>query len=164
MYQRVFATLVMILHEPAAAEDATQEAFLRGFRAWKSWKQDAPAEAWMHRIALNVAFTYRRREQMRDIGRLVLGLGRPDEPDPAELEHIDLRRELQALPPKQAAAIVLRHLHGYTNRQIAFALGVPERTVASRLAAAKTRLQSRLGDRVKRELGTGDSPRVPFDE
>jgi DNA-directed RNA polymerase specialized sigma24 family protein len=45
---------VLILRSPAAAEDATQEAFLRAYRAWKHWKQDAPAEGWMYRIALNV--------------------------------------------------------------------------------------------------------------
>jgi RNA polymerase sigma-70 factor (ECF subfamily) len=164
IYQRIYATLVMILNEPAAAEDAAQEAFLRGFRAWATWKGDAPAEAWMHRIALNVAFSYRRREQLRTIGKLLMALGSPYEPDPADLEHIDLQRELHSLPPKQAAALVLRHLHGYTNREIAFALSVPERTVASRLAAAKSRLRAHLGDRINKEMGTGGSLRVPFDE
>ena len=51
---------------------------------------------------------------------------------------------LSKLPPKQAAAIVLRHYHGYTNRAIAQALGIPERTVASRLAVAKERLRVML--------------------
>jgi len=55
------------------------------------------------------------------------------------------------LPAKQAAAIVLRHYHGYSNREIAYALGVPERTVASRLAAAKARLRRSLGE----PMGTG---------
>jgi RNA polymerase sigma-70 factor (ECF subfamily) len=149
-YQRIFATLVVILKDRPAAEDATQEAFLRAFRAWKSWKQDAPAEAWVHRIALNVAFTKRRREQFQEVGKLVLRLGRPDDPDPTAAVHPDLRHELRALPPKQAAAIVLRHLHGYTNREIALTLGIPERTVASRLAAAKARLKVRLGDRIEK--------------
>jgi RNA polymerase sigma factor (sigma-70 family) len=58
---------------------------------------------------------------------------------------IDLPRELRRLPPKQAAAIVLRHLHGYTNREIAGALGVPESTVATRLMMAKRRLRARPG-------------------
>ena len=149
-YPRIFATLVMILKDRPAAEDATQEAFLRAFRAWKSWKQDAPAEAWVHRIALNVAFTRRRREQFQEVGKLVFRLGRPEDPDPAASGHPDLRQELRALPPKQAAAIVLRYLHGYTNREIALSLGVPERTVASRLAAAKARLKVRLGDRIEK--------------
>jgi DNA-directed RNA polymerase specialized sigma24 family protein len=40
----------------------------------------------------------------------------------------------------------MRHVHGYTNREIAAALGVPEQTVASRLAAARRQLQVTLAD------------------
>jgi RNA polymerase sigma-70 factor, ECF subfamily len=163
-YQRIFATLMMILRNPAAAEDATQEAYLRAFRAWAGWKQDAPAEAWMYRIALNVAFTQRRRERLHEVGEVLRRLGRPKVPDPTETAEPDLVRELRALPPKQAAAIVLRHLHGFTNREIAAALGVPERTVASRLAAAKARLRSRLGDVAGSELGNSQPSIVPLEE
>jgi RNA polymerase sigma-70 factor, ECF subfamily len=163
-YQRVFASLVLILRNPAAAEDAAQEGYLRAFKAWKSWKQEAPAEAWLYRIALNVAFTHRRRERFHDIGQVIRRLGRPKEADPTEIIQPDLVRELRALPPKQAAALVLRHVHGFTNREIAAAVGIPERTVASRLAAAKSRLQARLGDSYETRLGTSAAPTVPFDE
>jgi RNA polymerase sigma-70 factor, ECF subfamily len=163
-YQRIFATLMLILRNHAAAEDATQEAYLRAFGAWSRWKQDAPAEAWMYRIALNVAFTHRRRERLHEIGELLRRLGRPSEHDPSDLEQTDLKRELRALPPRQAAAIVLRHLHGFTNREIAAALDVPERTVASRLAAAKNRLRIRLGDQYRYELGTSGTSMVPLEE
>jgi RNA polymerase sigma-70 factor (ECF subfamily) len=163
-YRRVFASLVMILRNPAAAEDAAQEAYLRAFRGWKGWKQDAPAEAWIYRIALNVAFSHRRRERLFEVGEVIRRIGRPKEPDPADAARPDLIRELRALPPKQAAALVLRHLHGFTNREIGAAMGVPERTVASRLAAAKSRLRARLGDSVKIEMGTSAPSTVPFDE
>ena len=163
-YQRIFATLMLILRNPAAAEDATQEAFLRAFRAWGAWKEDAPAEAWMYRIALNVAFTHRRRERLHEIGEVLRRLGRPKEPDPSELEQTDLIRALHSLPAKQAAAIVMRHLHGFTNREIAAALNVPERTVASRLAAAKRRLRSRLGDQDRLDMGISTISTVPLEE
>ncbi len=163
-YQRIYATLMMILRNPAEAEDATQEAYTRAFRSWAGWKQDAPAEAWMYRIALNVAFTHRRRERLHEIGEVLRRLGRPREKDPTEAVQPDLVRELRALPPKQAAAIVLRHLHGFTNREIAAALDVPERTVASRLAAAKARLRGRLGERSEAGMGTSQASMVPLEE
>ena len=163
-YQRIFATLLLILRNHAAAEDATQEAYLRAFRAWRNWKRDAPAEAWLYRIALNVAFTHRRRERLHAVGEVLRRLGSPKAPDPTELEQTDLARELRKLPPKQAAAIVLRHLHGFSNREIARALGVPERTVASRLAAAKERLRSRLGERAQGEMGISSTSVVPLEE
>ena len=147
-YGRIVGTLVGVLGDRAAAEDCAQEAFVRAFRAWARWRPDAPAEAWLHRIALNAAVSHQRRQRLREVGELVRRLGRPEAPpDPAAaVESRDLTKALRHLPAKQAAAIVLRHYHGYTNREIAFALGIPERTVASRLAAAKVRLRALLGD------------------
>jgi RNA polymerase sigma-70 factor (ECF subfamily) len=86
---------------------------------------------------------------------MIKRLGRPaSPPDPAKFaESSDLVSALRKLPTKQAAALVLRHYHGYTNREIAAALGVPEPTVASRLAAARRQLQATLGDPRKRKIG-----------
>ena len=136
-----------MLGDRAAAEDCTQEAFERAFRNWNRWRPDAPAEAWLHRIAINVAISARRRDRLREVGAIITRIGRPaSPPDPASLaEHSDLFGALRRLPPKQAAVIVLRHYHGYTNREIAQSLGVPERTIASRLAAARKLLQGTLG-------------------
>ena len=144
-YRRLLSVLVAVLRDRAAAEDCAQETYLRAFQAWARWRPDAPVEAWLHRIAINVAVSHRRRERLREAGEVIRRLGVPAAPDPTETSTPELLRELRALPPKQAAALVLRHVHGYTNREIAHALGVPERTVASRLAAARARLQDRLG-------------------
>jgi RNA polymerase sigma factor (sigma-70 family) len=144
-YPRLFRTLAAMLGDVAAAEDCTQDAFLKAFKAWPSWRRDVPAEAWLHRIAINTAISYRRKQALREVGRLVLRLGPPVHDDQAD--HVlrgDLMRELRRLPPRQAAAIVLRHLHGYTNREIATALGLPESTVATRLMMARRTLRARL--------------------
>jgi RNA polymerase sigma-70 factor (ECF subfamily) len=144
-YRRLLSTLIAVLRDRAAAEDCVQETYLRAFQAWPRWRPDAPAEAWLHRIAINVAVSHRRRERLRDVGEVIRRLGVPGAPDPTESSAPELLRELRALPPRQAAALVLRHVHGYTNREIAQSLGIPERTVASRLASARARLQERLG-------------------
>lgn len=145
-YSRVLFTLVSILGDIAAAEDCTQEAFVRAFRNWNKWQPDAPAEAWLHRIALNVAFSYRRWHHLRQVGEIVRRLGRPNtevEATSAELKG-DLWQALGRLPRDQAAAVILRHHHGYSNREIALVLHVPESTVAWRLSAAKERLRREL--------------------
>ena len=59
-YPRLYRTLTALLRDGAAAEDCVQEAFVRAFKAWPRWRPDAPAEAWLHRIALNVAASHRR--------------------------------------------------------------------------------------------------------
>jgi RNA polymerase sigma-70 factor (ECF subfamily) len=162
-YQRVYGTLLALLRNRAAAEDCTQEAYLRAFRAWPRWQPDAPAEAWVHRIAINVAVSYHRRERLREVGQLIRRLGVPPQPDPTDaLVSSELLRELGRLPRRQAAAVVLRYFHGFTNREIGHALGVPERTVASRLIRARARLQERLGD--QNEWRTSLSTGVPSDE
>ena len=145
MYPRIFRTLAAMLGDPAAAEDCTQDAFLQAFRAWSRWKRDAPAEAWVHRIAINTAISHRRKQRLREVSEVVRRLGIPHPEDPQE-EALDgsMVRELRRLPPRQAAALVLRHLHGYTNREIAAALGVPESTIASRLWDARRSLRRRL--------------------
>src|SRR2546430_4556274 len=145
-YGRILGTLTAMLGDRAAAEDCCQDAFERAYKKWDTWQPIAPAEAWVHRIAINAAVSYRRKMKLREVGEVIRRMGRPEgPPDPQEeIERRDLALALAKLPPKQAAAIVLRHYHGYTNRAIAQALGIPERTVASRLAIAKQRLRGML--------------------
>jgi RNA polymerase sigma-70 factor (ECF subfamily) len=160
-YARILRTLLGVLGDPAAAEDCAQETFVRAYQAWSRWRPDAPAEAWLHRIGLRVAFSHRRRERLREVSNLVRRLGRPASAvDPVEASSgADLLAALHRLPPAQAAAIVLRHHHGYSNREIAAALGVPESTVSSRLTMAKNRLRRELGDaEVELSLQVADEP------
>lgn len=146
-YRRILGTLVALVRDVPTAEDCAQETYERAYRNWKSWRPDAPVEAWLHRIAINVAISDRRHQGIRQAGEMVRRLGRPPSgPDPALMaERSDLVQAMKKLPTKQAAALVLRHYHGYSNREIAAALGVPEQTVASRLGAARKQLQAVLG-------------------
>jgi RNA polymerase sigma-70 factor, ECF subfamily len=142
-YPRVYRTLAAILEDPAEAEDCAQDAFVHAFQAWKRWRPDAPAEAWIHRIAVNRAISFRRRAKLRSVGEVIKRFGKPGlSADPAELAaRPDLLSALRSIPPKLAAAIVLRYYHGYNNREIAAAIGVSERTVGTRLRQAGERLR-----------------------
>lgn len=147
-FARVVRTLAGIVGSVAAAEDCAQEAFTRAYAAWPEWRGEVPAEAWIHRIAVNTAISHRRREQVRALPSLLWRLGVPrHEPDPADAaQSRAMLPELRRLPPKQAAALILRFYHGYTNREIAAALGISERTVGQRIAGALTTLRGRLRD------------------
>ena len=154
-YRRILGTLITLLGDRSAAEDCAQDTFERAYKSWSSWRPDAPVEAWLHRIAINVAVSDRRRERLRGVGEVIKRLGRPaSPPDPVTfVESSELVNAIRKLPTKQAAALVLRHYHGYSNREIAAALGVPEQTVASRLGAARRQLQVTLGDLRKTKIG-----------
>jgi len=161
-YPRVYRTLSAILADPEAAEDCAQDAFIQAFQAWNRWRPDAPAEAWVHRIAVNRAISYRRSARLRGVGEILKRFGRPAHPpDPAdEAIQPDLLTALRGLPPKLAAAIVLRHYHGYNNREIAAALGVSERTIGTRLHQAGERLRTML----EADFSLGAPPAFPSDK
>ncbi len=161
-YPRLKRTLTAVLGDHAAAEDCVQDAFVRAFKAWKRWRPDAPPEVWLHRIALNRALSYRRRRALHEIGEVLRRLGRPEPPsDPSEsLVWSDLKSALQRLPTRLAATIVLRHYHGYTNRDIAAVFGISERAVGLRLEEARRRLRRDLGEKAEAAVPTSVASRV----
>lgn len=145
-YGRVVRTLVGIVGSREAAEDCAQEAFTKAYRAWPRWSREAPVEAWLHRIAVNTAISHRRKEKVRSLASLLVRLGpmRLHSDSPHTEPGGELLTELRRLPPKQAAAVVLRFYHGYSNREIATALGVSERTVGQRIADGLAALRRRI--------------------
>src|SRR5207237_9056350 len=57
-YGRILGTLTAMLGDRSAAEDCAQDAFERAYKKWPTWQPLAPAEAWVHRIAVNAAVSY----------------------------------------------------------------------------------------------------------
>jgi RNA polymerase sigma-70 factor (ECF subfamily) len=148
-YPRILRTLIGVFGDRAAAEDCTQEAFVKAYQAWGAWRGDGPAEAWLHRIAIRLAISQLRHAKLGTVTELLRRIGRPDQHRQLAdvvVESDSLLSALRSLPPDQAAAIILRHHHGYSSREIATALGIPESTVASRLAMARQRLNALLSD------------------
>src|SRR5215831_582179 len=147
-YPRLLRTAYGVLGDACSAEDCVQDAFVRAFEAWPRFRPERPPEAWLQQITVNVAISHRRRQKLRAVAEVVRRLGRPQPPpDPAALaDGAAVVAALAALPPKLSATFVLRHYHGYTNREIAASLGVSERTVGLRLSAARRQLRDRLGD------------------
>jgi RNA polymerase sigma-70 factor (ECF subfamily) len=155
-YPRLLRMLYGVLGEAAAAEDCVQEAFEKAYRAWPRFRPERPPEAWLHQIALNVAISYRRRARTREGWDFLRRLGRP-EPAPEPVSS-DLIQALSSLPPQTAAAFILRHYHGYSNREVGELLGLAERTVRLRLAEARTLLARKLDP--ERALPVSTPPRV----
>ena len=143
-HPRLVRTLTAVLGDPAAAEDCVQDAFVRAWRAWPRWRPEAPVEAWLYRIALNVAFSHRRRVRLRQVTERLLrpSLGRTD----ARVRASPLREALAKLPAREAAAVMLRYYHGYSRAETAEILGLTERAVSLRLSRAQAILVRELGD------------------
>jgi RNA polymerase sigma-70 factor (ECF subfamily) len=129
----------LVVHDPTAAEDVAQEAFLSAVRSLDRFDRRRPFGPWLHRIVVNRAIDYARSRELR---REVAG-GDYDH-GAEDVQHApsdDVVAALAALPPEQRAVIVLRHLLGFTPGEIARALGLPRGTVNSRLRRGLDGLQ-----------------------
>jgi RNA polymerase sigma-70 factor, ECF subfamily len=128
----------VIVGDVAAAEDVTQEAILSAIHALEGFEEGRPLEPWLHRIVVNEATDWLRR-QKRAPGLVADPDGfRSIEVEP-ELPYAvdgDLLDGIRRLRPEYRIAIVLRYVLDYTPAEIGQALDVPAPTVRTRLRRA----------------------------
>jgi RNA polymerase sigma-70 factor (ECF subfamily) len=148
-----------VLGDAAEAEDVAQEAMLRLWHAAAAWRTDGAAQpaTWLHRVVANLAV-----DRLRRSGRAVgLDFDTPDEAPGAEarLAQADRMAALDAalarLPERQRQAVVLRHIEGMSNPEIAEVLGIGVEAVESLTARGKRALKAAL-DGQKEALGYGE--------
>jgi RNA polymerase sigma-70 factor (ECF subfamily) len=143
-WRRAHRAAYLVVHDAAAAEDIAQDAFLAAIDALESFDRRRPFAPWLHRIVVNRALDWTRREGLRR------GAGEVDDAVPAAPFRPEIGDELmialRGLEPEQRAVVVLRHLLEYTPGEIATMLGVPRGTVNSRLRRALDRLRSTVED------------------
>jgi RNA polymerase sigma-70 factor, ECF subfamily len=143
-YVNVFRAIrAMVLNEQEA-EDLTQDAFTRAYRARLRYKPTAPPGAWLHRIAVNTAISHLRRQKLARILPMRLYQA-PDDRDYIRSEARSLVEvALADLSPKLRAAVYLHFYLGYSREEVAHALNIPSGTVASRIAKAMIVMRRRL--------------------
>jgi RNA polymerase sigma-70 factor (ECF subfamily) len=124
---RVYRRALRLLHNPSDAEEATQEVFVRAFRAISGFEQQSEIGTWLHRITTNYCLNLlrdRRRRAELDEGHELTPIG----PAPSD-ELTLLHRLLAAADEQQARAVLHVHLDGLTHDEAAQRLGVSRRTV-----------------------------------
>jgi RNA polymerase sigma factor (sigma-70 family) len=139
-----------VLGDPHDAEDAFQAVFLVLFHHARSLRSRAALGAWLYAVAYRTSLKARARRQRRR-GREDSVAEVPERGVEMEVPADDLLalldEQLNGLPEKYRAAVVLCELQGRTRRDAAQALKIPEGTLSSRLAAARTMLRARLAGR-----------------
>jgi RNA polymerase sigma-70 factor (ECF subfamily) len=146
----VYGLAVRTLSDRQAAEDVTQEVFVA---LWEHPERIQPGRGTLrgylgtltHRRAVDLI----RREEARKRREARVAPGEDGGPDTAEaVIRSDttgkLRRALELLPAGQREALELAYFQGYTYRQVAEALGIPEGTAKSRLRLALARIAEAL--------------------
>jgi RNA polymerase sigma-70 factor (ECF subfamily) len=133
--------------DEATAEDVTQEAFVRAYRALRRFRDEASLDTWFYRILVRQAYSHLRWRRVRErfAGPVP---DEPPDPSPAAPGDPVLRRRiadaLAALPRAQRDAFVLVHLEGFSVRETADIMGRAQGTVKSHLHRALRSLRGRL--------------------
>jgi RNA polymerase sigma-70 factor (ECF subfamily) len=141
-YRRLLGQLFAVTGDLAEAENVLQEAYARAFVRWpKVGAYDLP-EAWVRRVAINLAAMANR--SLRRRARALLRLGAPPVVPDLSPDLIDLRDALAALPLGQRQVIVLHHLVGLPVEEVASELRLATGTVKSRLARGRAAMASTL--------------------
>lgn len=154
---RAFRHAARVLGNLSDAEDVAQDAMMRLWKAAADWRADGAAKpsTWLHKVVANLCV-----DRLRRSGRSV-PLGDDDFADDApgaEAQMQDKGRmdaldaALATLPERQRQAVVLRHIEGLSNPEIADALDIGVEAVESLTARGKRALKTAL-DGQKEALG-----------
>jgi RNA polymerase sigma-70 factor (ECF subfamily) len=141
-YQRLLGQLFAVTGDLAEAENVLQEAYARAFARWAQVRAYDLPEAWVRRVALNLAAMAARRLRRR--AAALLRLGPPPTIPELSSELLDLHDALRGLPLGQRQVVVLHHLVSLPVEEVAGELGVPAGTVKSRLARGRRALAQAL--------------------
>jgi len=150
----LYAVVLRFVADRGAAEEVTQEAFLRAWRSIGRFEGRSRFFTWLYRIGINEA----KRRAARQPPATVVSLDDepiPEAPDWSEapetrLRHNDLRRLLEdtirALPIEYRTPIILRDVEGLTTQEAAEVMDVGEAAFKSRLHRARLAVRRALDE------------------
>lgn len=146
-----FRAACLITGDISEAEDATQEAFVKAYRALGRFRPGAPFRPWLLAIVANEA-----RNRRKAAGRRVnLALRAADEPPSEESlspevavlaaeRRAELLLVVESLREEDRVVISCRYFLGLSEKETASTLGCARGTVKSRLSRAVSRLRERM--------------------
>ncbi|MCT8159582.1 RNA polymerase sigma factor [Pseudoruegeria sp. SHC-113] len=145
---RVLGYAARVLSDPAEAEDVAQEAMLRLWRIAPEWRQgEAKVSTWLYRVVANLCTDRLRKRRAGSLDEAE----EPQDEAPGAEERLQqaarahaLNAALARLPERQRQAVVLRHLEGLANPEIAEVLEISVEAVESLTARGKRALAEAL--------------------
>ncbi len=157
----VAAVVVGMLGPGDEADDVGQETFIRFYRSLNSFRGDASLKTWLQKIATNLSLNALKRRK-RGLRRFI-DMDDADESAPqlqsdgaaqqTALGDVEMvRAAVAALADKHRPVVVLRMIEGYSTRETAAMLGIPEGTVLSRLSRALEQLKVLLAPAMQGDI------------
>ncbi|WDI32131.1 RNA polymerase sigma factor [Hyphococcus flavus] len=157
----IYAACYRMMGTPHAAEDATQETFLRLWRSAAKWKpRGAKFETWLYRVAMNYCL-----DQLRKAKRDAPEEAAPERADGADRQDQKLflseRRfaidaALSELPERQKMAITLCHYQELSNIEAAEIMEISVDALESLLARGRRSLRDKLAPMREHLMGKMD--------
>lgn len=159
MTPRVMAHAYRLLGDRDEAEDVAQEAMMRLWRIAPEWRQgEAKVTTWLYRVVANLCTDRLRRRRGVDLD----AVPEPEDGAPGAEQGLlqqaradALQMALGHLPERQRQAVVLRHIEGLSNPEIAEIMEIGVEAVESLTARGKRALSDALASR-RAELGFDD--------
>ena len=142
-YPHVVRLLGVVVRDRGTAEELAQDAFVRLHRHWSKVRRFDSPEAWVRRVALNRAFSWRRREARRS-GDELAAADPPRRSDDQTEDQLDVLRAVRSLPPRDRALVALYHLEDRPLDEVATVLGITPGAAKVALHRARRRLAAHL--------------------
>jgi RNA polymerase sigma-70 factor (sigma-E family) len=140
LFPRARSLAWRIVGDRGAAEDVAAEAMTRAYARWSRLRSLPHRDAWVLRVATNVAIDAVRRRPAP------VEMTMTTAPDDVAVLRAGLANALHALPQRQRTVVALRYLSDLTEAEVAEAMGLAVGTVKSHTHRALANLRSRLGD------------------
>jgi RNA polymerase sigma-70 factor, ECF subfamily len=147
-YHRLVRALELYCGDLAVAEELAQDAFARAYQRWRRVGRYDRPDAWVHRVAFNLARSWFRR-QLAERRAYTRHGPTPEHHDPGDGADAEaVRAAVLALPDRQREAVVHRYFLGRSVAETADVLDVSEGAVKAATFKAMRALRSELGPAV----------------
>ena len=160
--RRVYRVLLALLRDPDAADDLTQECFLRAYEHWQRFRGDCSVRTWLLRIAVNLVRDHAKNRRWQfwrvlfrqpaasDLETIIDPLASPEQTALARAELAEVWSTVASLSSQQRTVFVLRFVEEMSLEEIAKATSLRLGTVKSHLFRATDAIRKRMEGRQKR--------------
>ncbi|MFQ5947494.1 MAG: sigma-70 family RNA polymerase sigma factor [Acidimicrobiia bacterium] len=174
-FPQLYSAALRMTRNPPDAEDVLQEALLKAYRGYHTFKEGTNLKAWLYRILTNTYINrYRKKSRRPDevelgevedlylyrrIGAETTGRAARSAEDEVldQIVDTEVKDALEALPDNFRIPVLLADVEGFSYKEIAEIMDVPIGTVMSRLHRGRKALQKALWELAKERGIAGTS-------